>query len=957
MRAAISNLVGLLQHRAEDNPGNPAYVFLSGGDLQPVVLTYAQLDVQARTIAAHLQSSGLRGERVLLLYPPGLEFISGFFGCLYAGAIAVPAYPPRMNRNGSRIVSIAEDSQASLVLTSAAVASRLNACVRATPELGRVRWVATDSLDSNLADDWRDFSPAEDGLAYLQYTSGSTAAPRGVMITHANVLHNSAHIAAGFEHTPQSVSLCWLPHFHDMGLIDGIIQPLYSGFAGYLMSPTSFLQEPARWLEAISKYRVTHSGGPNFAYDLCCAKVPDELRERIDLSNWKVAYNGAEPVHARTLEQFAQKFAPCGFRLSAFYPAYGLAEATLKVSGGKRGCGPTYCTVKTSTLEQNRVEATQEDDPQGRTLVAAGRAAHGVKAVIVDTGSQLECAAGKVGEIWVSGPSVAAGYWNKQEESKEVFAAFLKSSGEGPFLRTGDLGFFNDGEIFVTGRLKDLIIIRGRNHYPQDIERSIQLCHAALRGTAGAAFSINVGAEEKLVVVQEIDPRRSNLFATVIEGIRRTATDEHEIQPHAILLLKPGSVPRTSSGKVQRQLCRQKFTKNSFQPLAEWLSAELEGSESWDDALPAELTAESLQLWLRMKFAAKVKINASEIHVHRSIHELGLDSLMALEVSHDIESNLGISLSQKSLLEGWSIAGLAEHILSLREQAPLKKDAALVTGITGTMQYPLSQGQQALWFLQQLAPESRAYSIARVLRLKGEMNPAALRRSFQLLVDRHAALRTVFVVVNGKPAQQVSGQATIAFEHEDVSGWESERISQRLAEAANQPFDLGFGPLFRVALFSSSARDHLLLLATHHIVSDLWSLGLLLYELSEIYAAEIRNIPPELPSPNVHYADYVSWEEKLLQSEEGEGHWRYWQKQLQGDLPHLDLPTDFPRPPLQTYKGAARFARLDEELVSRLKSAAVNGRSTLFTLLVALFETFLHRYSSQEDVLVGTPTT
>ncbi|HEV2962010.1 MAG TPA: amino acid adenylation domain-containing protein, partial [Candidatus Angelobacter sp.] len=957
MSITISNLVGLVRKRVQDRPDGLAYVFLAGPDLQPSTLSYCQLDFQARVIAAFLQGSELQGERVLLLYPPGLEFIAAFMGCIYAGAIAVPAYPPRMNRNALRIVSIVEDSQAALALSTSAVVSRCNVFTAHTPELGKLRWVATDDLPPAQAADWRNFLPRAEDLAYLQYTSGSTAAPRGVMVTHANVLHNSASIAAGFEHTPESVSLCWLPHFHDMGLIDGIIQPLYSGFIGYLMSPASFLQEPARWLEAISRYRVTHSGGPNFAYNLCTAKVPAEQLEGLDLSSWQVAYNGAEPVHALTMEQFAKRFGPCGFHRSAFYPAYGLAEATLKVSGGRKSSGPSYCTVKTSELEQNRIKVTHADDPEGRTLVGAGCCAHDVKAVIVTPESHVECGAGQVGEIWVSGPGIAAGYWNRPEETREVFAAFIKSSGEGPFLRTGDLGFIHQGEVFVTGRLKDLIIIRGRNHYPQDIETTARLANRMLSGMAVAAFSVTVRTEEKLVIVQEIDPRRSNLFARIIEDIRRSVAEEHEVQPYAIVLLRPSAVPRTSSGKVQRHLCRQTFLESSFKALAEWREASSSRAGNREDAPPPELTADSLQLWLQAKFAATLKTDTSEIKIHQPIHLLGLDSLMALEISHSVEIALGASLSQSELLEGWSIASLADHLLSQLDRAASTGSATpALRGATVANRYPLSEGQKALWFLQQLAPESRAYHITRSLRFKHEVDSAVLQRAFQRLVDRHPSLRTVFSLVDGKPVQCVQEQAAVCWEHQDASQWDSATLQERMTAAANRSFDLSSGPLFRALLFSRPDGDHLLL-AVHHIVADLWSLGLLLNEFSEIYSAEIRNVSMELHSLPIHYADYVNWEERFLEAEEGDRHWRYWQKQLQGDLPNLELPTDSPRPPLQTYQGAVKFLRLEAELVSKLKSAALNHNTTLYTLLLALFEAFLHRYTGQEDVLVGTPTT
>jgi amino acid adenylation domain-containing protein/non-ribosomal peptide synthase protein (TIGR01720 family) len=956
MPTAVSNLGAVLQQRSEERPGGSAYVFLSGEHLHPVALSYGQLDLQARSIAAYLQKSQLQGECVLLLYPPGVEFIAAFFGCLCAGVIAAPAYPPRLNRRAVGLLSIAEDCRARAVLTTAALASRLNVFSTRTPELGKVPWIASDDLPTTAAD-WREFSPAEDDLAYLQYTSGSTSAPRGVIVTHGNILHNSAYIAAGFEHTTESASLCWLPHFHDMGLIDGIIQPLYSGFTGYLMSPGSFLQEPARWLEAISRYRVTHSGGPNFAYDLCSTRVSAKQREELDLSSWKVAYNGAEPVYPRTMELFAKQFAPCGFRSSTFYPAYGLAETTLKVSGGKKGSGPVYCTVKTRELECNRVEVTREDDPEGRTLVAVGRAAHGMKTLIVDPKSHDECPIGQVGEIWVCGPSVAAGYWNRPEATKEVFAAVLKNSDEGPFLRTGDLGFQHDDQLFVTGRLKDLIIIRGRNHYPQDIERTVQLSHPLLGRAPGAAFSVTGGREERLAVVQEIDPRQSILFVRIVEEIRRAILGDHEIQPYAILLLKPGAVPRTSSGKVQRHLCRKKFLENAFNVLAEWREAAGERTEDRDELIPLEFTADALQAWLKTKLASRLAIDISAIDVEQPIHQLGLDSLTALEMTHGIERALGVMLSQSALLEGWSITALAEHILSSSKPSLPLQAVTPIAAPKPMSGHPLSQGQQALWFLQQLAPDSRAYHIARALHIKNEIDVPALCRAFQTLVDRHASLRSVFPVAGGKPMQDVQEGTKVVFEHEDASHWASAILQQRLNEAATRPFDLARGPVFGVVLFSRSARDHVLLLRVHHIVADLWSLGLLLKELSEVYTAEIRGIPAELSSLSLHYADYVNWEESLLRTEEGENHSRYWLDQLGGTSPCLELPTDFPRPPAQTYNGAIKFARFDSELVGKLKSAALRSNTTLFSLLVALFTAFLHRYTGQDDVLVGTPTT
>src|ERR1700754_607137 len=507
----LSTLIDLLRFRSLNEPTLPAYRFLA--DDSETSITYGELDLRARAVAALLQSRGLQRERMLLLYPPGLDFIAAFFGCLYAGAVAVPASLPQTRRGFGRFQAIASDAQAAGVLTTRQVLSRFEG----------LDWLTSDDLSDDEARHWREPSTNSEALAYLQYTSGSTSTPKGVMVTHANILENSAYIQNGFEHSPESVSLSWLPHFHDMGLVDGIIQPLYSGFTGLLMSPAALLQNPARWLQAISRYRVTHSGGPNFAYDLCVRRIDESQRALLDLSTWSIAYNGAEPVRHETLERFVAAFATCGCRREAFYPAYGLAEATLKVTGGRREVGPVYCTVDASALEQHRVVPAEIDAPDSRKLGGCGRATLGTEVSIVKPESLCACEPEEVGEVWVSGPGVAAGYWNRPGETESTFKV------SGKFLSTGDLGFVRNGELFITGRLKDLIIIRGRNHYPQDIERAVHSSHQRLRPGNVAACAVEVGGAERLVIVAEIERRHQRDFDGVFEAIKRDVSAEHEL--------------------------------------------------------------------------------------------------------------------------------------------------------------------------------------------------------------------------------------------------------------------------------------------------------------------------------------------------------------------------------------------------------------------------------------------
>ncbi|HVF55637.1 MAG TPA: amino acid adenylation domain-containing protein, partial [Pyrinomonadaceae bacterium] len=962
-------VVELLRLRVQDGPERAAYRFLSDGETEQERITYGELDARARRIAAVLKSAGASGERALLLYPPGLDYVAAFFGCLYAGVVAVPAYPPRANRNLQRLQAIASDAQAAHALTTKSILTRVELAPAQKAGLEHLRWLATDddALDSGSQLVEPEQFDAE-ALAYLQYTSGSTSLPKGVMISHGNVLHNSAYIHQGFGHTPESVSLSWLPHFHDMGLLDGIIQPLYGGFTGILMSPAAFLQRPLRWLEAVGRYRVTHTGGPNFAYDLCARRVGEEARAALDLSSWRVAYNGAEPVRAETLERFAETFAPCGFRWEAFYPAYGLAEATLKVSGGQAGGAPVLCTLRGNALEENRVVAAAGDEEGARTLVGSGTTALGTEVRVVRPESLSECQPGEVGEIWVKGPGVAAGYWNRPEESERTFRAYLGATEEGPFLRTGDLGFVKDGELFVTGRLKDLIIIRGRNHYPQDIEAAVESSHAALRRGSGVAFSVEMGSEERLVVAQEVEARQQVEWQEVIGRIREAIAEEFEVQPAAVLLLKPGAVPKTSSGKLQRNASRIKFLGNDWDMVAEWRAPT--GDEAPErapfESTPAQiesLDASSLENWLRTKLAAMLGVSAGEIDVSVPLARYGVDSVASIELMHAVETGLGVRLPLAEFLQSPSLVELAARAAAQLQKAGDEKPDAhaphppqIEAEHAGENWHPLSHNQKSLWFLRQIAPESAAYNLSFAARIRGSLDAEALRRAFQTLTERHASLRTSFGAVMGESAQRVHASAVLSFQTEDARSLSEASLRERMSLEAHRPFDLEQAPLLRIFLFERAEQEHVLMLVAHHIVVDFWSLSILMRELGALYEEDSNGARAILDAPGQPYTNYVGWQRELLESAEGEALRNYWQRELAGELPVLDLPTDYPRPAVQSHRGASLPLRLDAGLTSRLKSLARASDATLYTVLLAAFEVLLYRHTGQREVLVGSPT-
>jgi acyl-CoA synthetase (AMP-forming)/AMP-acid ligase II len=564
--AAAATVVDLLGARAEERPDFHLYTFVLDGDESDASLSLSALDRQARAVAAHLQDAGVVGERVLLLYPPGLEYLAGFYGCLHAGAVAVPAYPPdpfRLERSMPRLQAIVADAQPKAVLTTEAVLALARPLFARFAALAALHWIATDRIAPADASTWRRPLVSGDSLAFLQYTSGSTSSPRGVMLTHRNLIDNSALIHRFFEHSIDTQCIIWLPPYHDMGLIGGILQPLFGGFAVTLLSPMAFLQRPVRWLKTITRKKGSVSGGPNFAYDLCARKVTAVEKSALDLRSWKVAFNGAEPVRAETIDRFVEAFAPCGFSREAFYPCYGLAEGTLIVPGGRVAEPPVVAEVDAVALEANRVAPAAG----GRSLVGSGKSAPEQLVIIVDPTTRSRRPDGKIGEIWVAGTSVAGGYWDRPDETARTFGAFTGDTCEGPFLRTGDLGFLRDGELFVTGRMKDLLIVDGRNHYPQDLELTVETCHSALRPGCCAAFAVNGPAGERIVIVAEIQKGLTAGADEIQHAVRSAVAREHDVKLDDVVLIATGSIAKTSSGKLQRWACRNEYLAGQ---LARW---------------------------------------------------------------------------------------------------------------------------------------------------------------------------------------------------------------------------------------------------------------------------------------------------------------------------------------------------------------------------------------------------
>ena len=970
---SCANLVELLRNRALHQPQQVAYRFLTDGETETAQVTYEQLDRQASAIASYLHSLNLSGERALLLYPPGLDYLAAFFGCLYAKVVAVPAYPPRNARNIPRIQAIVADAKAAIALTNSASIAKTQALLK---DVTQLQWLTTDNLPEQLAQTWQKPAIEPDTLAFLQYTSGSTGIPKGVMLTHSNLLHNSATTSECMEHSPASVFVSWLPTYHDMGLIGGILQPLYGGFPCILMPPAAFLQSPYRWLQAISKYRGTTSGAPNFAYQLCIEKITPEQRQSLDLSSWDVAFNGAEPIRFDTLEQFSAVFASCGFRHQAFYPCYGLAEASLMVTGSRKSQAAVVIEVDKAALEQNQVVVASHSEYTCK-LVSCGQSIRDEQIAIAHPDTKQRCLPQEIGEIWVSSPSVGQGYWQRQEESAIAFQATIAGL-EQPFLRTGDLGFLHQGELFVTSRVKDLIIIRGRNLYPQDIELTAEQSHPCLRSGSGAAFSIEVGNEEQLVVVQEVEFRAKPNIAEVTSAIRQAVSQEYEVQVYGVVLIKAGSIPKTSSGKIQRRACRSQFLADKLDVLG---SSVLSGTDvrenqlqiSRELLLKGELSERRLLLVSYLQALVNQVLNAT-VELEQSISSWGLDSLKVFELKNRLESDLGISIPIAELFTDISIAQLASNILSqlaekenshplsltpykrrLGEEDSFPKARAPLPNCC-KQSLELSFAQERLWFLEQLEPENVCYNLSASVHLTGNLDVAALEQSLNAIVQRHEVLRARFVAKLGKPYQIITAQnleiaiADISHDSELAQEAEVKRLSLLMVRS---PFDLEAGALLRTKLLKLAPNKHILLLSIHHIIFDGWSIDIFLRELATFYIAFSQGKTPNLDKLPIGYADFASWQRQQLQAQGLETQKLYWKQQLK-ELPILNLHTDILRSPIQSFERARQTFELSKPVVAALTQLAQQENTTLFITLLAVFKTLLYRYTGNEDIVVGS---
>ncbi len=967
------SLAEILAKRAQAQTRRRAFAILDQDGNEKANLTYGELHERALAIASflrtRLQADKSRPGRdpspatVILFYPPGLDYIAAFFACFYAGAIAVPLYPPHRRRQ-KLIGNIIENSGAKLALTTTSILKAVTGSDEQGGQYGALSLFSTDELPpTENADGFT--PPPPDAVAFLQYTSGSTGVPKGVMVSHANLMANQKAIGEAFATSASDICLNWLPLYHDMGLIGTVLHAVYRGFPSILMSATHFIESPLRWLRGISRYRASLCGAPNFAYELCTRKVAHPDLEPLDLRSWRTAFNGAEPVCAETLERFSETFAPVGFRAESFVPCYGLAEATLFVCGGRPGRSPRVLSADARALAAGRCETSTQEP--SLPLVSCGFAPEGHHILAVDPARGRVLADGEVGELWVSGKSVTLGYWNQAEETAETFGVRLADGGEGTFLRTGDLGFTRNGEWFITGRMKELIIIRGRNYYPRDIEAVVEKSHGCLSAGRCAAFSWLSGGEENLAVAVEV--KRSQVRrlekAAVFGAVRAAVAASFDVSARAVILLRPGGLPLTSSGKIRRNACREAFLEGALQALAISRQGEAGSRERPPILTRAALAATEpherearLSAYLANRLCALLGLDAGTLDATQPLVELGLDSLSAAELSALLENDFGVRLSLERLLAGLSLQAVTEQALAGLEEEPHKPETGPAPGMAGD--FPrVSFEQERLWFLDQMNPGLAAYHLPAAFHLHGVLDRAWLERCFHRVLQRHSAPRTRFGLKDGLPVQVISPREEPRMRWVDLQGLSpalrEEQCSLLLAKEVKRPFDLATDLLIRV-LGIQSARDRFtLVLTVHHMVADLWSLDLALREWGALYREDLDDHRMTLTAPDISFADIAVWQRQEFDSNPPEASLSFWRERFADAPARSTPPGDHERPETVSFRGGALEFEIGSRPMNALRAFARSRGATPFAALMTAFQIAMARWAGQEDMVVGMP--
>lgn len=894
-----SPFLELIDKWSTQSPNKTAFVFLNSLGEEQDTITYQELHSKALKVAQSLTEMKLAKERVILALSPNLDFIASFLGCLYAQSVAVPLPPPKSKRQLSRTIPVIEDANPKLVIADSNFSYSFNCPTIFLNDLISDKTIKLPRLNEN-------------DIAFLQYTSGSTSLPKGVILTHDHLYHHQQVIKNAFNHNSDTKVVGWLPFYHDMGLIGNILQTLYLGVTSILMSPMTFMQRPLLWLKAISDYQATTSGGPNFAYEHCISKISDEEAKHLDLTSWKLAFNGAERVHDQTLKNFARKFSAYGFSKNVFYPCYGMAETTLFVSG-RHG-------LLTSDYEIQ--------DQQTGTVVSCGKPDENYDVSIVDPTSQNICSEGISGEVWVKGRSVASGYWNNSEATAKTFQAYT-SNGAGPFLRTGDLGFIKDNELYLLGRLKNLIIIRGKNFLPHDLELTVRNAHPLLSTTQGVVISVTESNEETLVVVQEISRQTKDkeVLKELAQTVKNALIEEFEITPKQIIFVTTNSLPRTTSGKLQHYKTRQLLDANQLNKVFAWSNCKVNFSTN-DNVLDA--------------LSKILQIHKSEICSDQPLFSLGLDSLSGMQFINWVNDQYQTQIDLSTLLNGATLVDIEKYIEGFNTKNHLSNPQDL-------KKYPLSWNQESVWIDQQMNPHSNAYNIHFALKLTGPFDPERFKKALKYVIDKHPALRTSFHKEANQTIQVVNDHIECPLTIQSVKN--RDELSPLLDAEQAFCFDLSSAPLFRITCFLLSSTEVILSVNFHHLISDGWSIKIFIEELEKTYS--------EFPLTKntvegTSYAAYIEWQKNFKKSPKYLDVAQGWKKSLKSEeYPRLEI---CPFKELDLSKSSKTTSLiLSTKESDEIKNFAMNQGVTIPVTLLSCFQALLHLYANTNEMFVGYP--
>ncbi|MBQ4862080.1 amino acid adenylation domain-containing protein [Pseudoalteromonas sp. MMG013] len=941
--SAITIMDYLAQH-AEQTPDRVALICVDRK--QRTSWTYHALYQRCIWLANHIHTQAKAGDRALILMDSGIDYVSSFFACQYIGVTAIPSFPPESTKEQhiARTVGIAEDSQAAVVLTTTRFAETVHAMVEQT---SNSTMLVVDTLDESIAQVQR-YDACENDISFLQYTSGSTAKPKGVMVSHRNLIANERAIAEVIETSAEDVFVSWLPLFHDMGLIGGLLQPVFSGFPLVLASPRYFMEKPVRWLELISEYKGTISGGPDFAFRLCLERIKDKQRAALDLSSWRVAFSGAEPIRHDTLYDFADSFSVNGFKEEALYPCYGLAEGTLLVTGSKAGAGAQIEAFCNNALSAGKARQVVPQDNRNSHeyshQVSCGYtpSKHTLRITNVNTLAKVDD--GTIGEIWAAGPSIAVGYWQNAQATADTF---VELDGK-RWLRTGDVGYIFEGQLYISGRQKDLIIMNGHNIYPQDIERAIEDSLQFVRKGRVSAFPVKShesGEGIGLAIETSNSYRNDTAEQVTAQIVRDFIISEFKVAPKLLLLLDQGGLPKTSSGKLQRSACLKLHLQDSLPSYGVFDQHQLQMLEN---GAPSDITLWNedeqrlVDIWQQvLRYPVRSK--------DADFFALGGNSIKATQLLAQVQQQFNCYIEPASVFEATRFGAFYDLVTHARQQTLHDITVLNVT------EAPLSAQQLRQWFLWQLQPKSNAYHIGGMFDLAGQIDVSLFQASCEMLLLQHPILTHRYYKTSASQVVQTPQKQSLNWRYVDLSA-SAQSALQWTTEFNQQPFNLSQGENCRIALIKTSEHTFHWVIILHHIAGDAWSFDLMLESVVQNY---IRLSEGEresaITSNAIAYGDYASWQQGWLASGEAQAQLEYWQAQLMQTGDEVLLVPDKPRSGNQASPMQTTTLSLGHVQVEQLQKRAHQQGASLFMLLLSALQVLFYRRTGLAAPRIGVP--